>query len=139
MLELPASRLPERIPKDVDIDSERYFPSMNGQAIFKTAVRKLPQVTRETLEKAGLTLDDITMIFPHQANLRINQAYAQFIKVDESRVYNNIQRYGNTTAASIPLALDEALEQGVVGKPGDTVLFVGFGAGLTWGGVAYRF
>ena len=139
MTELPASRLPHRFPKGLDIDSERYYPIMNGQAVFKTAVRKLPQVTRETLEKAGLSLDDITMIFPHQANLRINQAYAQFLKIDESRMYNNIQRYGNTTAASIPLALDEAMEQGLVGKPGDTVLFVGFGAGLTWGGVAYRF
>ena len=139
MTELPASRLPDRHPRDLSIDSERYFPVMNGQAIFKTALRKLPQVTRETLEEANLSMDDITMVFPHQANLRINQAYAQFMKIDESRMFNNIQRYGNTTAASIPLALDEALEQGVVGKPGDTVLFVGFGAGLTWGGLAYRF
>ncbi len=139
MTELPASRLPERFPKGLPTDSERYFPTMNGQAVFKTAVRKLPQVTRETLDKAGVSMDDITMVFPHQANLRINQAYAQFMKIDESRMFNNIQKYGNTTAASIPLALDEAMEQGLVGKPGDTILFVGFGAGLTWGGVAYRF
>ena len=139
MTELPASRLPDRHPKGLGIDSERYFPTMNGPAVFKTAVRKLPQVTRETLEKANISLDEIDMVFPHQANLRINQAYAQFMKIEESKMFNNIQRYGNTTAASIPLALDEALEQGVVGKSGDTILFVGFGAGLTWGGVAYRF
>jgi len=139
MTELPASRLPQRLPKGLGIDSERYFPTMNGPAVFKIAVRKLPEVTRETLKKAGISLDDIDMVFPHQANLRINQAFAQFMKIDASKMFNNIQNYGNTTAASIPLALDEAMEQGLVGKSGDTILFVGFGAGLTWGGIAYRF
>ena len=141
MVELPASRLPDRLPLNLEGDDEisRYYPVMNGPAVFKQAVKKLPQVTREVLEKAGLTLDDVDMIFPHQANLRINQAYQQFIKVDDDKVFNNIQRYGNTTAASIPIALDEAIEQNRVGRSGCTVLFTGFGAGYTWGGVLYRF
>ncbi len=140
MTELPASRLPNRIPLDLQGDEvARYYPVMNGAAVFKTAVRKLPKVTKEVLEKAGVDMDDVDMIFPHQANLRINQAYQQLIKVDDSKIFNNIQKYGNTTAASIPIALDEALEQNIVGKSGDTVLFVGFGAGFTWGGVLYKF
>ncbi|MFO7886173.1 MAG: beta-ketoacyl-ACP synthase III [Desulfobacteraceae bacterium] len=139
MTELPASRLPERFPKDLDNNSPRHYPVMDGQRVFKNAVRKLPQVTKETLEKAGLSVEDLDMVFPHQANLRINQAFQQFIKIDESKMFNNIQKYGNTTAASIPIALDEALEQNLVGKKDDTVLMVGFGAGLTWAGVLYRF
>ncbi|MEA1966655.1 MAG: beta-ketoacyl-ACP synthase III [Thermodesulfobacteriota bacterium] len=139
MTELPASRLPERFPKDLEKDSPRHYPVMDGQKVFKTALRKLPQVTKETLAKANLAIDDVDMIFPHQANLRINQAFQQLIKIDENKMFNNIHKYGNTTAASIPIAIDEALEQGVVGKKGDTVLFVGFGAGLTWGGILYRF
>ncbi len=137
--ELPASRLPERLSLELIRDTDRHYPTMDGRAIFKKAVKVLPQVTRDTLEKAGLPLEEIDLIIPHQANLRINQAYQQFIKVPEDKVYNNIQKYGNTTAASIPLALDEAVGKGIVGKSGDTVLFVGFGAGLTWGGVIYRF
>ncbi|MFH1154659.1 MAG: beta-ketoacyl-ACP synthase III [Pseudomonadota bacterium] len=137
--ELPASRLPQRFPNGLEMDSSRYYPVMNGQAVFKKAVRKLPEVTNEVLDKAGLSINDIDLIIPHQANLRINQAYQQLLKIDESKVFNNIQKYGNTTAASIPIALDEALEQKLIGKSGDTILFVGFGAGLTWGGVVYRF
>ncbi len=140
MVELPASRLPDRMPLDLEGDEiARYYPVMNGPGVFKQAVRKLPQVTREVLEMADMSLDDVDMIFPHQANLRINQAYQQFIKIDESKMYNNIQTYGNTTAASIPIALDEALEKNLVGQSGCTVLFTGFGAGFTWGGVLYRF
>jgi len=139
MTELPASRLPNRMPEDLELNSPRYFPTMNGPKVFKKAVRKLPEVTKETLAKTDLSLDDIDMIFPHQANLRINQAYQQIMKIDENKIFNNIQKYGNTTAASIPLALDEALEQNLVGKSDDVIFFVGFGAGLTWGGVLYRF
>ncbi len=140
MTELPASRLPDRMPLDLEGDEvARCYPSMKGSAVFKTALRKLPEVTKEVLEKAGVSLDSVDMIFPHQANLRINQAYQQLIKIDENKIYNNIQKYGNTTAASIPLAVDEALEKNLVGKKGDTVLFVGFGAGFTWGANLYRF
>ncbi len=139
MTELPASRLPNRLPKDVPLDDVRYFPIMDGPAIFKKAVRMLPKVINEALDKAGLTLEDIDLVIPHQANMRINQALGQFLKLEESKIFHNIQKYGNTTAASIPLALHEAMEQDRVGKPGDVALFVGLGAGLTWGAVIYKF
>lgn len=139
MLELPASRLPERVPRGVSFDDPRYFPSMDGKKVFKKALRKLPEVTNEVLEKSKIALGDVDMFFPHQANLRINQAYQQIMNIDEAKIFNNIQRYGNTTAASIPIALDEAIEQNLVGKKNDTVLFLGLGAGITWGGIIYRF
>ena len=94
----------------------------------------LPEVVNEALGKTGLSIEDIDLIIPHQANLRINQFFAQSMKLPEEKVFNNIQRYGNTTAASIPIALDEALEMNLIGD-GSTVAFVGLGAGLTWGAV----
>lgn len=139
MTELPASRLPFRLPEGVPLDDPRYFPVMDGPAIFKKAVRMLPQVIKESLEKTGLSIDDIDLIIPHQANMRINQALGQFLKIDDRKIFHNIQKYGNTTAASIPLALHEALAQERIGKPGDIVLFTGLGAGLTWGSAIYKF
>jgi 3-oxoacyl-[acyl-carrier-protein] synthase-3 len=139
MAELPASRLPVRIPPGVPTDDPRYFPVMDGPAIFKKAVRMMPQVINEALDKAGMRLEDIDLIVPHQANMRINQALGQFLKLDENKIFHNIQKYGNTTAASIPLALHEAMAQGRIGKSGDVVLFVGLGAGLTWGSVIYKY
>ena len=139
MAELPASRLPVRLPPGVPIDDPRYYPVMDGPAIFKKAVRMLPQVINESLEKAQIGLDQIDLIIPHQANMRINQALGQFLKLDENKIFHNIQKYGNTTAASIPLALHEAMEQGRIGKSGDVVLFAGLGAGLTWGSAIYKF
>ena len=139
MTELPASRLPKRLPDGVSLDDPRYYPVMDGPSIFKKAVRMLPKVTKEALEKAELTLDDIDLIIPHQANKRINQAYGQFLKVEEHKIFHNIEKYGNTTAASIPIALHEAMGQKRVGKSGDTVLFVGLGAGLTWGASIFKF
>jgi len=139
MTELPASRLPVRLPAGVPIDDPRYFPVMDGPAIFKKAVRMLPQVIKESLEKAQITLDEIDLIIPHQANMRINQALGQFLKLDDDKIFHNIQKYGNTTAASIPIALHEAMEQKRIGKSGDIVLFTGLGAGLTWGSVIYKF
>jgi 3-oxoacyl-[acyl-carrier-protein] synthase III len=138
MTELPASRLVQRMPPGVPIDDARYYPVMDGPAIFKKAVRMLPQVTNEALVKAGITLEEIDLVVPHQANKRINQAFGQFMKLDPSKIFHNIEKYGNTTAASIPLALHEAREQERTGKPGDTVLFVALGAGLTWGASIYR-
>jgi len=139
MTELPASNLPVRLPPDVSLDDPRYFPVMDGPAIFKKAVRMLPQVINESLEKAQMDLDEIDLIIPHQANMRINQALGQFLKIDENKIFHNIQKYGNTTAASIPIALHEAIEQERIGKSGDVVLFAGLGAGLTWGSVIYKF
>ncbi len=139
MTELPASNLFKRMPDGVPLDDPRYFPAMDGPAIFKKAVRMLPKVTKEVLEKAQINIDQIDLVIPHQANKRINQAYGQFMKLPEDKIFHNIEKYGNTTAASIPLAFHEAIEQGRIGKSGDIVLFVGLGAGLTWGASLYRF
>jgi len=132
-VELGASRNNPRISKE-QIDEGRHFPKMDGKTIFKLAVQKLPEVVGETLEMAGLSIEDIDLFIPHQANLRINQFFQQSMKLPEEKVFHNIQRYGNTTAASIPIALDEALEMGIIGA-GSTVLFLGLGAGVTWGAV----
>ncbi len=139
MAELPASRLPQRNPPGISPDDPRFYPVMDGPTIFKKAVRMLPQVTKEALEKAGIGIDQIDLVIPHQANKRINQAFGQFLKLPDDKIFHNIEKYGNTTAASIPLALHEAIEQGRTGKPGETVLFVALGAGLTWGACIYRF
>jgi len=133
MVEVGSSRLNPRISHEL-IDEGRHYPVMDGKNIFKLAVQKLPEVVGETLEKAGLSLEDIDLFIPHQANLRINQFFQQSMKLPEDKVFHNIQRYGNTTAASIPIAFDEALEMGVIG-PGSIVMFLGLGAGLTWGAV----
>ncbi len=137
MVEAPASRLMPRITHEM-IDDARHWPSMDGRTIFKLAVQRLPEVTKTVLDRAGLTLADIDMFFPHQANLRINQFFQKTLEIPDEKIFNNIQRYGNTTAGSIPIALDEALEQELVGK-GSTVIFCGLGAGLTWGAMIYRF
>ena len=133
----PASRENPRLDEKT-LQEGKHFPTMDGRNIFKNAVRRLPEVTGETLKKAGIPLAAVDLFIPHQANLRINQAFAKALDLPESKVYNNIQRYGNTTAASIPLALDEAIEKGLVGA-GSTVMFLGLGAGVTWGAVLYRF
>ena len=116
---------------------QEYLPYMDGKAVFKLAVTRLPTVARELLEKAGMQLEDIDMVVPHQANLRINEAFRERMNLPEDRIFNNIQRYGNTTGATIPIALDELMEKGML-KSGDNVMFIGLGAGLTWGGVIYR-
>ncbi len=136
MVEAATSKQNPRITVEM-IAEGRHFPVMDGKTIFKEAVRSLPAVTQEILEKTGLSLEDIDLFIPHQANMRINQFFAQSMKLPEEKVFHNIQRYGNTTAASIPLALDEALEMDVIGD-GSLVLFLGLGAGLTWGAVACR-
>jgi len=93
----------------------------------------------KVLQKAGVGLEEVDLFIPHQANLRINQFYAKAMELPQEKVFNNIQKYGNTTAATIPLALDEAMEQELIGKPGDVAVFLGLGAGLTWGASVYRF
>lgn len=133
----PASRENPRIDEAM-LRAGRHYPTMDGRNIFKHAVRRLPEVAREVLQQAQMPLDAVDLFIPHQANLRINQGFAKALNLPASKVYNNIQRYGNTTAASIPLALDEAIEAGLLG-PGSNVMFIGLGAGLTWGAVLYRF
>jgi 3-oxoacyl-[acyl-carrier-protein] synthase-3 len=137
MTEAPASRLSPRLSQEI-LEQGRHFPHMEGKSIFKHAVRKLPHVTKEALKIAGLSVEDIDLFIPHQANLRINQAFQKAMNLGEGKVYNNIHKYGNTTAASMPLAMDEAIEKNII-RGGSTVLFLGLGAGLTWGAVIYRF
>ena len=136
MVEVGSSRNNPRISHEL-IEEGRHWPVMDGKTIFKLAVQKLPEVVNEVLEKAGLELEDIDLFIPHQANLRINQFFAHSMKLPEEKVFNNIQRYGNTTAASIPIALDEAIEMRLIGD-GSNVMFLGLGAGLTWGAVISR-
>ena len=137
MTEAPASRCNPRVDEAM-LREGRHYPFMDGRNIFKEAVRKLPIVAKEVSDKAALAVEDIDLFIPHQANLRINQAFAKALNLDDGKVYHNIRMYGNTTAASIPLAFDEALEKGLIGK-GSKVLFLGLGSGLTWGGVIYQF
>lgn len=139
MIELPAARSPERISVDMIREDSRHYPYMEGQKIFKLALKYLPLVAGEALDKAHLSIDDIDMVIPHQANLRINQAFQKKMNLADEKIFNNIQKYGNTTAASIPLALYEAAENGFIDIYKSTVLFVALGAGVTWGGMVFRF
>lgn len=119
------------------LEEGRQFPKMEGPTVFKNATKRMPEVAKEVLAKANLTIDDVDLLIPHQANLRINQMVQKMLGLPDEKVFNNIMRYGNTTAASIPLALDEAYELGKVPSKA-TMMFVAFGAGFTWGGVLYR-
>lgn len=113
------------------IDNAQNFPYMDGPAVFKKAVVKFPEVIMEALDKNGYQSTDIDMLIPHQANLRISQFVQQKLKLQDHQVYNNIMNYGNTTAASIPIALCEAWEKGMI-KEGDLVCLAAFGSGFTW-------
>ncbi|MFZ2224675.1 MAG: beta-ketoacyl-ACP synthase III [Candidatus Deferrimicrobium sp.] len=119
------------------IDAGRHFPKMNGRYVFTHSVRRFPEVIREALEKNGLTLDDLSLLIPHQANLRITQAVGSALQLPEGKVYSNVERYGNTTAASIPIALDECVEQGRI-REGDIVCLASFGSGFTWASALLR-
>ena len=116
---------------DNDPNDESYYPYMNGQFVFKNAVVRFAEVINEGLEANGLQVSDIDMLIPHQANLRISQFIQNKFKLSDAQVHNNIQKYGNTTAASIPIALTEAWEQGKI-KSGDTVVLAACGSGFTW-------
>ena len=122
---------------DNDPEDESYFPHMNGQFVFKNAVVRFSEVIMEGLMKNNLEVGDIDILIPHQANLRISQFIQRKFKLDDSQVFNNIQKYGNTTAASIPIALTEAWEEGKV-KEGDTLVLAAFGSGFTWGSVIIK-
>ncbi len=114
-----------------------HFFKMKGNELFKVAVRSMAEVSREVLEEAGVDAKDVKLFIPHQANQRITDAVANKLNVDESLVYSNISMHGNTSSASIPIALDECVEAGRV-KTGDLVLLASFGGGVTWGGVLIR-
>ena len=125
-------------PFSSDVLSERsQYITMNGREVFKNAVRSMSEAATRALDAAKLTGADIDLMIPHQANVRIIEATAKHASIAMDKVYVNVDRYGNTSAASIPLALDEAIETGVVGE-GAVVLLVAFGAGFTWGSMVVR-
>ena len=135
--EYPASARHPRISAEA-MAERRHYPAMNGKKVFKHAVTRIPQTIMEGMVANGIkSIAEIDMLIPHQANLRINQMVAQMIGLPPEKMHNNIQKYGNTTAASIPICLHEAIELGKV-KPGDLVCLVAFGAGLTWGSAFLR-
>jgi 3-oxoacyl-[acyl-carrier-protein] synthase III len=119
------------------IDKAQNFPNMDGPAVFKVAVEKFPEVIMEALHANNLQTSDLKLMIPHQANLRIAQFVQRKLKLNDDQVYNNIQKFGNTTAASVPIALCEAWEQGKV-KEGDLVCLAAFGSGFTWGSALLR-
>ncbi|MCL6637808.1 MAG: ketoacyl-ACP synthase III [Alicyclobacillus sp.] len=135
-LYLPAggSKMPASLET---ISNRQHYLKMEGQETFKFAVKAMASSTERVLETAGLTKDDIDLLVPHQANIRIIDAARKRFGLDEDKVAVTIHKYGNTSASSIPIALDEAVQEGRVGS-GDVVVMVGFGGGLTWGAAAVR-
>ena len=119
------------------LESGAAFAHMDGPAVFKKAIVKFPEVIREALKANGLSEKDINLLVPHQANLRISQYVQQLLGLEDRQVYNNIQKYGNTTAASVPIALCEAWEEGKI-KDGDLVCLAAFGSGFTWASALIR-
>jgi len=113
------------------IDNAENFPFMDGPSVFKKAIVKFPEVILEALQTSGYTPSDLNMLIPHQANLRIAQFVQQKLGLRDDQVYNNIMQYGNTTAASVPIALCEAFENNLI-KEGDLVCLAAFGSGFTW-------
>ncbi len=119
------------------VETGQIYPNMEGPFVFKLAVQKFPEVINEALTKVGLQKSDINMLIPHQANLRISQFVQKSLRLSDDQVWNNIQKYGNTTAASIPIALSEAVQANAI-KKGDLVCLAAFGSGFTWGSVLIR-
>ena len=115
-----------------DIEQKLTHPFMDGRQVFKNAVTRMIESVKIIIEKSGISPDDINLVVPHQANLRINEAIREKLKLPKEKVFNNIQKYGNTTSATIPICLSEAEAEGRL-KKGDLVLTVAFGAGFTWG------
>ncbi|HSJ16266.1 MAG TPA: beta-ketoacyl-ACP synthase III [Longimicrobiales bacterium] len=120
-----------------DLDAGKQYPTMKGREVFKNAVTRMPESVRLALETNGLGIPDIDLLIAHQANLRINEMVAKQLGLREDQVYNNIERFGNTTAATIPIALDECVQSGRLER-GDLLLLTAFGSGFTWGSAAIR-
>ncbi|NNG15145.1 MAG: 3-oxoacyl-ACP synthase, partial [Gemmatimonadales bacterium] len=132
----PGSQYHPRIAKD-HLDQGRHLLQMEGREVFRHAVTRMPESTAAVLAKAGLSLGDLDLLIPHQANLRISEAIQKKLRLRDDQVYNNIMRYGNTTAATIPIALDECRRGGRI-KPGMIVVLTAFGSGFLWGSAAVR-
>jgi 3-oxoacyl-[acyl-carrier-protein] synthase-3 len=128
---VPTTRTPELVAQG------RHFPQMNGREVFKHATRRFVEAVDEVLERVGGTREDIGLVVPHQANKRISDAVGERLGIPPSRIVQNVQKYGNTTAASIPIALSEAVSEGRA-RPGDLLILVAFGSGFTWGASAVR-
>ncbi|MBI4815052.1 MAG: ketoacyl-ACP synthase III [Deltaproteobacteria bacterium] len=135
-LEIPASRYVPRLTPQ-HFEEGRHFPRMNGREVFKHAVRRFPETLLKSLAKAELRVEDIDLFIPHQANLRISESVQKTLGLPDEKVFNNIDRYGNTTAASIPIAIDECKRAGRLEK-GKLLACAAFGAGFTWGSAVIR-
>ena len=120
------------------IDDREHFFKMKGNELFKVAVRSMADISAEMVEKAGYTVEDVDIVIPHQANQRITDAVASRLGVPDEKVYSNIAEMGNTSSASIPIAMDECIQSGRI-KEGSLVLLTAFGGGVTWGGTVIRF
>ncbi len=131
-VEAPASAYMPRLTHEL-LDEGRHFPAMVGKQVFRWATEKMPEVVHEVLAEANMTASQIDLFVPHQANLRINQLVGQKLGIPEDKTVKNIEKYGNTTAATIPLGLSESWREGKCGR-GSNVLFAAFGSGYTWGG-----
>jgi 3-oxoacyl-[acyl-carrier-protein] synthase-3 len=135
-LEAPASAYIPRITHEM-IDERRVWPAMNGRQVFRWATTKMPEVALSVLQRNGVTPAELDLVVPHQANKRINEFVGQKLELPPEKVVHNIMKYGNTTAASIPLALSEAIQEGRA-KKGDLILMPAFGSGFTWGAALVR-
>lgn len=135
-LVVPAGGSRKQFSQEV-LDQGEHLLSMDGRTVFKWAVRLIPVVVGQLLEDTGMSIDEIDLFIPHQANIRIIDAAVETLGIDREKVFVNLDRYGNTSSASIPISIAEALEQGRI-KPGSNVMMVGFGAGLTWGASLFR-
>ena len=135
-LPAPASRSIPRLTHEM-IDQGLHYPKMNGKAVFRWATEKMPEVAQESLGAAGMTIDDIDLIVRHQANMRIDQFVAMKLNLPQEKIVHNIDRYGNTTAATIPIGLSESWAEGRL-EPGTRVLLAAFGSGYTWAGAVMK-
>jgi len=135
-LPAPASKHIPRLTHEM-LERGDHFPKMNGKQVFRWATEKMPEVSRQVLEAAELGIDKVDLFVPHQANMRINQYVADKLGLPQNKVVHNIERYGNTTAATIPIGLSESVAEGRI-KEGSTVLLAAFGSGFTWGAAVLR-
>jgi 3-oxoacyl-[acyl-carrier-protein] synthase-3 len=135
-VDAPGSMYHPRI-SSAQLEAGRHFLDMDGKEVFRHAVARMPESVRAVLAAAGERLDDVSLLLAHQANQRISEMIQRELRLRDDQVYNNIERYGNTTSATIPIALDECVRAGRV-QPGDLVVFTAFGSGFLWGSVAIR-
>jgi 3-oxoacyl-[acyl-carrier-protein] synthase-3 len=136
LLTLPGSGFKDPVTPETRASQMPYI-QMNGNEVYRFATRTMGAVAQQALQKAGMTLDQVDLLIPHQANLRIIQSAAKQLKLSDDKVFVNLERYGNTSAASVPIALCEAVDSGRL-QPGHTLVLAAFGAGLTWGAAVVR-